>query len=242
MSKVTTNPDVIILCGGLGTRLRSVVADKPKVLADVAGKPFLDYQIEKLKDLGFSRIVLAVGHLKEQVIERYCGDPAIYFSEEDVPLGTGGAVRKAAAAACSDHVLVMNGDSVVDFSFPHFWDFHQRTGAKISILASRARDRKDAGNLECDQRGRVVSFREKAVAVGNDPLISAGVYLIQKSAVSDFPRTSPLSIEYDVFPAFVAGLSCFAYSIEGSVLDIGTPERYRMAQDIYTPEEVRNSE
>src|SRR3989344_3873475 len=164
---MTTQPnlsdiDVFILSGGVGTRLRSVVHDRPKVLAEIGGRPFLDILLEDLFLWGFQKIHLGVGHMKEHIIDQYQSDPRILFSEEEKALGTGGAVKHAAPLFTSEHVLVMNGDSFCEVDYRRLYEFHLKRKALMSIVLTRASDRTDAGNVIIDEKKRIVNFKEKA--------------------------------------------------------------------------------
>ena len=114
--------EAIVLAGGFGTRLKSVVFDLPKPMAPVAGKPFLERLLKSLAQKGFTRIVLALGYMAEKVIEhfgsRFEGMELVY-EIESTPLGTGGAVRLALTQCLTDHVFVFNGDTYLDLEVSH---------------------------------------------------------------------------------------------------------------------------
>ena len=110
-------PDAIVLCGGAGLRLRSVIGDAPKGMAAVAGRPFLELLLRQLRRHGFERVILAVGYQRDMIYSHF-GESAfglrLAYSVESSPLGTGGAVRNAADLVESESVLIMNGDSYTD--------------------------------------------------------------------------------------------------------------------------------
>ena len=112
----SSNIDTVILAGGLGTRLKSVLNDKPKCLAPINGKPFIDILLDYCIKQGFKRFILCVGYLKEQIIEylNNRSDCEIIFSEEDEPLGTAGAIKNSEPFIKSDPILIMNGDSFIN--------------------------------------------------------------------------------------------------------------------------------
>ena len=223
--------DVLILCGGMGTRLREAVPDLPKGLAPIGGTPFLDILVERLVRQGSRRIVFCVGHRKEQIIERYAAraDVECAFSTEDAPLGTGGAVLNAMKLVRSATVLVMNGDSLCDVDLRAFHEFHATRGGAMSIVVGEPRGRDDGGQVRLDDSGRIESFAEKGPAGEPGGYINAGVYLIERDALGADGRPPPLSLEYDVFPQLVRAQPCYAHVVPGGVLDIGTPERYAQA-------------
>ena len=154
----------VILAGGLGTRLRSVVADRPKVLAEVGKKPFLTYVLDQLVQVGIRHVVICIGYLGEQV-RKYFGDRygplELEYSHEDEPMGTGGALRLGLSTLRTDHVLVMNGDSICVSDLGEFWNWHQGKGSKASILLVRCSDVSRYGKVEVDHNGIITEFIEK---------------------------------------------------------------------------------
>jgi len=228
--------DALILCGGAGTRLRPVISDKPKGLAPLGGRPFLDILVEDLLEQGFRRLIFCVGYLKEQIIGRYRDrDDAEYlFSEEDAPLGTGGAIQNALPLVCSDPFLVSNGDSFCTVDLGEFYLFHHRKEAIASLVLARVDERHDGGIVCLDETQRILSFVEKSGTRDQQHcFVNAGMYLMQKETVELHRESSPLSLEYDVFPALVKSNRCFGFVVGSQLFDIGTPERYRKANGEY---------
>lgn len=224
--------DVVILAGGLGTRFASVMADTPKILAPLDGTPLLDILVKKLSDFGVGRIILCIGHLKEQVMayvrkaalndERF---RLIEFSEEENPLGTGGALKNAEPLIRGEHFVVMNGDTLYEIDLAAFYRSHIRKEGTLSI-ATKSSDRSDAGRICVGSGERILSFEEKS---GNKAFpISAGIYVMHRQAFSHMPD-GVFSLEYDFFPEFVKRFSCHAFSVKGDAIDIGTPDRYNLA-------------
>lgn len=224
--------DALILAGGLGTRLQGTVGDRPKPMAMVGDRPFLDLLIDDLLQQGMRRFILCVGHRREQIIAHYRSrtDANFVFSEEEVPLGTGGAVRHAAHLIRSEPFLVLNGDSLCRTDYGRFLTFHREKGATLSIVAAAARGRADGGSVELAADGRIVRFLEKAAASAQRPLINAGIYLLSGRLPSSWRQSTPFSLERDIFPELVARDRCYAFAVEAEVVDIGTPERYVEAQ------------
>lgn len=224
---------VLILAGGLGTRLRTVVADRPKPLAEVHGKPFLEYQIEGLGDQGFTEIVLCVGHLAEQV-QTYFGDGQrwgvqIAYAVERELLGTAGAIRNA-ARFITEAFLVCNGDSYLEADLKALVAFHQqhrhsnpRTLGSIAMV--RVDNAAAYGTLELDNAGRILSFREKCTAGAG--WINGGVYVLEPDILVLIPPGRPVSLEHETFPqALTGGWHLYGYPVPGFFVDIGTPEGY----------------
>jgi NDP-sugar pyrophosphorylase family protein len=224
--------DALILCGGLGTRLSALVSDRPKGLADVGGKPFLDILVEDLVCQGVRRIIFCVGHMKEQIIARYSGriDAACLFSEEDAPLGTGGAVQNALPLVRSDPFMVMNGDSVCPVDLARLERFHRTNEAEVSLVLCHADERHDGGVVCLDKGHRVTSFLEKS-ATRDGRFINAGIYLLPRNGAILKSKTPPFSLEYDVFPELANSGQCYGFVVSSRLLDIGTPERYLKASE-----------
>jgi NDP-sugar pyrophosphorylase family protein len=234
-------PDAMLLCGGAGTRLKSVTGSTPKSLATIGSRPFLDLLLHQLRRHGFQRVILAVGYQKE-LIRSYLGDQSngltLEYSVESVPLGTGGALRNAIDLIASDSVLIMNGDSYTDADLSAFErDFHA-ANADLSVLVVPADGRVDCGLVSVDSRGSVLGFREKQTSTGNFH-VNAGIYMATKNILRDVPPGVRVSLEEELFPRWLAERKCLrAFSHTGNCVDIGTPERYQRAQDILANVEV----
>jgi D-glycero-alpha-D-manno-heptose 1-phosphate guanylyltransferase len=222
----------MVLAGGFGTRLGELIGHRPKPLAVIHGRPFLDLLIDDLVAQQITRIILCVGYLREQIISRYRArsDAEFLFSEETVPLGTGGAVRGAAGLVRSDLVLILNGDSFCKVRFSDFLAFHESKRADISMVVSDPGGRTDGGSVDVADDGRILRFVEKSAAVDRTPLINAGIYLMPKSLPTTWTFPAPFSLESDVFPRAAVDGHCFGFRVNSEVIDIGTPERYREAQ------------
>ncbi len=221
--------DVVILCGGLGTRLRPIIFDRPKVLAKIGERTFLDILINDLTLYGFKNITLCVGYLKEHIKNFFDHDKEynITFSEEDEPLGTGGALKKAKPLIKSSPFMVMNGDSICNINFCDFYDFHVNKKATLSMALVRTKAAQDFGSVILDDSQRIMSFKEK-VASRDECLINAGIYLMQKDIFSLMPDKNSFSLEYDLFPKLIED-RCFGFIVNSELIDIGTPERYENA-------------
>ena len=232
-----TDLTAVILAGGLGTRLRSVVPDRPKVLAAVRGRPFLEHLLDRLAEHGIRHVVLCTGHLADQVRAQFgdnYGDLRLVHSEEPSPLGTAGALRLALPLFESDPVLVMNGDSLCDIDLGAFWEWHVSQNAQGTLALAKVPDEtKRYGQVETDADGAVSSFREKAEH-GSGTWISAGVYLLGVPLVSTIPSDCATSLEEDVFPAWV-GRGLYGYQTDGRFLDVGTPQTYAAAEQFLHP-------
>lgn len=226
--------EVIVLAGGLGTRLQRVVSDRQKVMAPVRGMPFLEILLRRLFAENVGRIILCVGYMKDGVMrfvrEAAMRDPRflrVEFSEEDEPLGTGGAVKRASITIRGDDCVVMNGDTLSDVGIGELYRFHKDRGYAVSI-AVMERGKSDGGRINLDNSGRIVDFREKS---GTGKFMNAGVYAMNKKVFSHMPE-GPFSLEKDFFPEAVAALPCGAF-ITKRFVDIGTPEQYKLANEVF---------
>lgn len=223
----------LVLAGGLGTRLRPVVADRPKALAEVGGRPFLAYLLDQLAGTGIRRVVLCTGHLGEQ-IPRAFGDVyrglRLVYSREASPLGTGGALRLALPLLRSDIVLVMNGDSYCGMALKRFWNRHRACGGAGSLVLTRVSETSRYGRVLC-RGGRVVRFEEKD-GRGGPGWVNAGVYLLARRVMAAIPAGRAVSLEREVLPALVQQGLC-GYLSRGRFVDIGTPETYALARQLW---------
>jgi D-glycero-alpha-D-manno-heptose 1-phosphate guanylyltransferase len=240
MERLEDNSDIpskavcaFVLCGGQGTRLRPVLADRPKSMALIAGRPFLQLLIERLRCQGIANVVLGTGYMAEK-IESYFGSGdrlalRIRSSRENEPLGTGGAL-KFAESLISDPVLVVNGDSYVEWSLVSMLEMFTARDAAMVIVLQAVADVTRYGSVTVDKDGRITAFVEKG-ADGGPGLINAGVYLLRKQIVRDLPARTAISLEKDVFPRLldrgVYGLIC-----TGLFIDIGIPDDFKRAQTL----------
>jgi len=222
-----------ILAGGLGTRLQSIVSDRPKPLAEIGGKPFLEHQLVILKEHQIREFVLCVGYLHEQIIEHFGDgsrwDVEIEYSIEEHPLGTGGAVKHAERFV-DGTFLVFNGDTHFKCDLSRLIQSHQRlvneTKCLATIALTKVGNPSRYGTVELDDDGMIVDFTEKS---GNpvSQYISAGVYAMEPSLLQRIPTEKKVSLELDTFPKFVSEERSLAGCLlEGFFIDIGTPEDF----------------
>lgn len=225
---------VAILAGGLGTRLRPAVADRPKVLAPVGGRPYLAHLLHALSQYGIREVVLLVGHRADMVWESLgdcCEGVRLRYSIEASPLGTGGAVRLALPLLHSSDVLLLNGDSFAEVDLPAFQDEHSNRSSDASLVLARVPDAGRFGSVRLDGRGRVVRFAEKTES--GEGWINAGVYLLSRRLIAEIPRERPISLERDLIPEWVRTGILFGFRTPGRFIDIGTPESYACAEDFF---------
>jgi D-glycero-alpha-D-manno-heptose 1-phosphate guanylyltransferase len=217
----------VVLAGGQGTRLRRVLADRPKPLAPVAGRPFVEWVLRYLRGQGVVRAVLSTGYLAGQV-RQFAGELRltgidVSCVEESEPLGTAGGFLQAwhSAARDASAALVLNGDSLALASLKPLLE----TQADAAVLGVRVADSARYGTLEVGPDSRLVSFREKTPQ-GGPAIINAGVYAFARKTIDVFAHmTRPLSFENDVFPALLQqGADIRVAEAAASFLDIGTEE------------------
>jgi NDP-sugar pyrophosphorylase family protein len=224
-----------VLAGGLGTRLRSRIADRPKVLAPVHGRPYLAYLLEQLAEVGVRDVVLLTGYLADQVRSAFGDSYAglrLTYSREPSPLGTAGALRRALPYLLSPTILLLNGDSYCAASLLDFWEFHRRQSAALSLVLTPVEDSSRYGRVRVGTGGRVLRFEEKS-AVGSAGWVNAGIYLINRPLIEEIPVGGPASLERDMCPAWASSKRCFGFFCGNRFLDIGTPESYVEAEAFF---------
>ncbi len=226
----------VILAGGLGKRLREVIRDKPKSMAPVLGKPFLQYQIEQVRKYNIIEIVFCLGYLANQ-IESYFKDGArfrvsIRYAVEEKPLGTGGALKNAASYLEDEVFLVLNGDSYSEVDFVKFIKFHREKKGKGTILLKRVSRPQDYGLVKMDEDNRIRGFFEKPGKNSSGSIINAGVYLLEPEVLNHIPEDRQVSLEREIFPHLLEkNLPLFGYLTSDYFIDIGTPQKYAQIQE-----------
>lgn len=227
------NIDVVILCGGLGKRLRPQVGSNQKVMALIDGRPFLDLVLQYLAAQGFKRIILATGYKGEVVEEYYQQNPwgvAIEFSREKEPLGTGGAIKNVKGFVKASPFFVLNGDCFCAMNYQKFLNFHVKKKALATLSVSKIKNKRDFGSIILNTHSEIQGFLEKTTQ-NVSPVVNTGIYCFEKEIFRWMPRKKKFSIETDFFPTLV-GKRFFGFRSNASFLDIGTPERYQKAQHL----------
>ncbi len=222
----------LILAGGFGSRLKELVADRPKPMAPVCDRPFLEYLLCQLKKNGLSDIILSVGHLGHMV-QQYFGNGErwgvrLTYSEETEPLGTAGAVKLAGAFIKDSDFVVLNGDSFFDIDLRILLQHHahKRCLATIALAMVESTDR--FGSVKTGEEGNIVEFEEKRIR-GGAGLINAGIYVVSKRLLALIPEGRAASLERDVFPKIV-GLGFCGVPFQSYFVDIGRPDDYLSLQ------------
>ena len=222
--------DFLILCGGLGTRLRAVT-DAPKVMAEIQGEPFLDFLLKYLIKQGATRVILCAGYKAEEIVAYYQAKFSqidIGFAVEKELLGTGGALKNGLPLVKSKYVFGLNGDCFTPVDYAKLLAFHQQKKAAATLVGVRIEGNKDFGTLVMNDQDEIEAFKEK-FQTQDVQYINAGIYCFDKTVFDRMP-TGKFSIEYDFFPKMI-GKGFFGYKVDAPFIDIGTPERFAWAKD-----------
>jgi NDP-sugar pyrophosphorylase family protein len=209
-------------------------------MAPVAGVPFLQLLLEDLRSQGILEIILGTGYMSEQVEAFFPQGENIglhvRYSRENKPLGTGGAL-KLAESLLSDPVVVLNGDSYVEWSLAATVELFRKKDAAIVIVLQTVADVSRYGSVTIEADGRVTEFVEKGTRTGPG-LINAGVYLLRREIVSALPADEAVSLEKDVFPLLLGG-NVYGLVSSGLFIDIGIPADLERAQTLLAPQARR---
>lgn len=221
--------EVVILAGGLGTRLKSVVSG-PKCMAEINGYPFLHYLFSYLESYRPSRVILSLGYKHEEVEEwvnaRSFPYPVV-FKVETEPLGTGGAIRYALTEATEEEVVILNGDTLFQVDLRQLVDFHRSRKAKASLALKPMHCFDRYGIVRYyPETGEILSFEEKKPC--SYGVINGGIYVINRGQLAAFP--GKFSMEKDFFEKEVIKGGLFGFVSDTYFIDIGIPEDYRKAQ------------
>ena len=225
------NPKIVILAGGLGTRLRGTIGDLPKPLAPISGTPFLEYLIKLIANQGFTNVIISCGHGAD-AIKDFFGDGSnfglkINFTFEKELLGTGGAIKLAEPLIDSDDFFVMNGDTYFEVDLGEMVQFHKSRNALGTIALLNKVDTGRYGRVVIDLDKRILSFSEKAN--GKAGLINGGIYIFRRDIFDWIPSGKVVSLENEILPQLV-GEGFFGFSVNGYFIDIGIPEDYEKAK------------
>ncbi len=226
--------EAIILAGGLGTRLSGTIAEElPKCMAPVNGRPFLDYLLQYLDDLGLKRVILSVGHKHQLITEHYgnvFADLQLDYAIESEPLGTGGALRLAMQQVQEPLVLVMNGDTFFEMDVPKLLNAQRSSEAVITLALYEANNVSRYGSVTMDEERRITGVAEKNQSTGKG-LINAGMYMINKRYFNSKELPEKFSFERDFLQKYYSADRIFGLICRQYFIDIGIPADYKKAQD-----------
>ena len=226
----------LLLAGGKGTRLRPLTIHTPKPILPIVNRPFLTYQIELLKKAGIKEITLSLSYPPAKIEEMF-GDGQeqgvrIRYAVESSPLGTAGAYRNALGQV-RETTVVVNGDILTNLNVADVIAWHREHKAVATIVLAPVENPASYGLVEADDDGRVLRFVEKPKP---DQItcntINAGVYVLEPRVLDYIPDSDSFSFEYQLFPKLLAAGEPFqAYVWKGYWRDIGSPQRYLLAND-----------
>lgn len=223
----------LVLAGGLGTRLREAVPDLPKCLAPVAGRPFIDFILDRLVAQGCAAVVLAVSHLREAIMAHvgdHWRDMPVTYAIETSPLGTGGAIRHALRQVPDVPTLVLNGDTWLELDYRAMLAAHAVSGAAITMAVVPVPDTARYGAVEITG-GRIVGFHEKGRSGPGS--INGGAYVLAPSVFASAALPETFSFENDFLRPHLPTLRPLAFEAAGAFIDIGVPESWREAQALF---------
>jgi D-glycero-alpha-D-manno-heptose 1-phosphate guanylyltransferase len=223
--------EAIVLAGGFGRRLSHIITDVPKPMADINGKPFLEYIFEYLSKQGITRVVVTVSYKKEFIMDYFKNeyqDIKITYSVGDTPLGTGGDMKKALKICNDEKVFVLNGDTYFDVNLDLMKKYHLDKNADITIASKLMSNFKRYGTLNLDRNGKILSFVEKQPT--KTGYINGGIYIVKKEALISIDQ-EVFSFEKDFMENETFNLNAYANISNGYFIDIGLPEDYYKAQE-----------
>lgn len=224
--------EAIVLVGGKGTRLRSVVSDVPKPMAPVKDKPFLEYLLNELINQGISKAVLAVGY-KAEIIMEYFGNRyknmEIEYSIEENSLGTGGAIKKALELTTESNIVIVNGDTFSKVNLAEMMKKHLKNRSDLTIATKTMREFDRYGQV-LSENDKIVGFREKQYC--DEGNINIGTYIIKKNFFKDVKTEEVFSFENDIMEKYFGEMNFISYLSDTMFIDIGIPEDYEKFIDM----------
>ena len=226
--------EAIILAGGFGTRLQSVVNDVPKPMAPINNEPFLNYVFDYLKHFNIEHVILSTGYLSEKIIEYYKTEHKgikVSYAKEETPLGTGGGIRLAMTKCSTKDILVLNGDSFFDVDINIHYQNHISKLADSSLALRKVENAARYGTIVIGSENAIDSFKEKD-NIEQPGLINGGVYILNRELYLNKTEVDiTFSIEKDFYETKIKELHIFGFEYAGYFIDIGIPEDYKKAQD-----------
>ena len=223
--------EAIILAGGFGSRLKGVVSDVPKPMAPTNNRPFLEYLLDHLLSEGFQRIILAVGY-KSELIKQHFGSHyrslELIYATENIPLGTGGAIKLALQKVQGTHVAILNGDTFFPIHFTRFFNLHQNKNPEVTIALKKVNNAERYGTIKMDKNQQIIRFIEKGQK--GKGFINCGIYLLNTSKFIQRKLADKFSFETDYLEEIAPEQSLFGQVFDNYFIDIGIPESYAQAQ------------
>jgi D-glycero-alpha-D-manno-heptose 1-phosphate guanylyltransferase len=217
--------EAIVLAGGKGTRLAGHLDGRPKPMADIGGRPFLELLLERLASQGVRRIILSVGYLGD-TIRRHFGDSYqgldICYAVEETPLGTGGAIKNALQSATHSDVFVVNGDTFLKLDYRSMFAAHRAAATMFTMAVREVPDVARYGAIVTDAAGIIQVFGEKLAA--GKGFINTGTYLLNRKLFEPFDLPETFSVESEFLAVHLNAIRPLAFKTSGYFIDIGIPE------------------
>jgi D-glycero-alpha-D-manno-heptose 1-phosphate guanylyltransferase len=232
--------EAVILAGGFGTRLKTVVPDLPKPMATIHGRPFLEYLLDYVIRQGIERCILSVGFMHEVIIRHFgyrYKETELRYAIEDKPLGTGGGILNALRLTDDENVFILNGDTFFRISLPDMEKQFSSKQADMVIALYQVHDDSRYGSVLTDSNTRILTFSEKKVTAG-DSLINGGIYLLKKEIFAGTDLPEAFSMEKDFLEKKTGTLRIFGRLFDNDFIDIGIPETYQQARFFFGHEEI----
>lgn len=221
--------EAIILAGGFGSRLKSVVNEVPKPMAPVQNRPFLDFIFAHLKNYNVKKVILSVGYLHNIIIDNYGNNYEgidIEYAIEDQPLGTGGAIKLSLSKITDKEALIINGDSLFNINIDTFYAFFHQSDANVLLALKQIYDVSRYGCVTIDDNNKITAFHEKG-KISSNGIINGGIYLVRKNILDNYP--DKFSFEKDFLEKNINN-SIFGLTFDDDFIDIGIPEDYLKIQ------------
>lgn len=223
---------IILLAGGLGTRLKGVLGPVPKSMAKIAGSPFLKYLFASIKKQNFTEVIVCTGH-GGNAIRGFFGNGenfglSIRYTVEKELLGTGGAIKLTEEWIDTDHFIVCNGDTYFEVDLREMLRFHESHGGIGTLALAYKEDPGRYGKVVCGRDNRIISFQEKS-EVRKPRYINGGLYVFRKEVFRHIPAGRVCSMEREILPSLI-GEGLYGFPVEGYFIDIGIPEDYEKAK------------
>ena len=222
--------EVVILAGGKGTRLKSVVYDRPKPMAEINGAPFLCHLMDYWVGQGAKHFILSVGFMKE-FVSRYFGNVykeiPITYVEEEKPLGTGGALIKSITTVSDQEFVLTNGDTLAAINFAEMFKEHNRFSADLTMSVFMQISDMKHGTVAIGRNGEVTRFEEKPKGC-SAKWVNGGTYIVTKDLIGDrWPKGKNISFETEMMTEFIEqNRRIYAYQSEAEFIDIGDPDDF----------------
>ena len=217
----------IILAGGLGKRLRSIVSDRPKVMIPINDRPFMNYLLIWLKKYGITNVYISVGYMKDIIMDYYADGKSLgvnlKYIKENIPLGTGGALKKIVDVINYKEFILLNGDSMLPINMNDFYTYHKKSNAVFSMACYFQKECSNYGAIEYDKNLFLKKFSEKTL--NGSGWINGGIYIVNSEEIKKYCINNKCSLEIDILPEMIKSKCVKIYlSNINKFIDIGNPD------------------